>query len=63
MKIKAQVKSDQVFGVLVELSDGDHRDHAIKFVAHRSYDRLLCGHVYCGFCQDCSQVECVRRRL
>ena len=63
MKTKVQVKSDQIVGVLVDLSDGDHRDLAIKFVAHRGYDRLLCGHVYRGLCQNCSQVECDRRRL
>jgi hypothetical protein len=54
-----QAKSDQVIGVLVDLSDG----HAIKFVSHRGYDRLLCDHVYSGFCQDCSQYECDKRRV
>jgi hypothetical protein len=39
-------QKEQVIAVLVDLSTGNHRDHAAKFVAHRSYDRLLCDHVY-----------------
>jgi hypothetical protein len=62
-KKTVQGESEQVIGVLVNLSDGDHRDHAIKFVAHRTYDRLLCDHVFSGFCQECSQYKCDRRRL
>jgi hypothetical protein len=59
----AKAESDQVIGVLIDLSDGDHTDHAIKFVAHRRYDKLLCEHVYMGHCADCSQHKCTRRRF
>jgi hypothetical protein len=63
MKTKAQAKSDQVIGVLIDLSDGDHKGHAIKFVAHRSHDSLLCDHVYFHFCPECPQFECDRRSI
>ncbi|MCJ7634611.1 hypothetical protein MUP77_19745 [Candidatus Bathyarchaeota archaeon] len=49
-------------GVLVDWKTENSRDYAIKFIAHTGFDKLLCDHVYFGFCQDCSQVECDRRR-
>ena len=48
-----------VQGVVVELVEGS----AIKFVAHRGYDKLLCEHVYLRFCPDCSQDRCERRHV
>ena len=42
------VLENRVVGVLVDLSEGS----AIKFVAHRGYDKLLCDHVYFRFCLD-----------
>lgn len=48
-----------VQGVVIELPEGP----AIKFVAHRGYDKLLCEHVYLRFCPDCSQTQCGRRRV
>jgi hypothetical protein len=62
-KKTVQAEPDQVIGVVIDFSDGDHRDHAIKFVAHRGYDQLLCDHVYCRFCPACPLYECDRRRL
>ncbi len=55
----AEEEMIQVQGVVVELSEGP----AIKFVAHREYDRLLCEHVYLRFCPDCPQDRCERRRV
>jgi len=56
-------ETEKIVGVLIDFSDGDHRDRAVKFVAHRGYDRLLCDHVYFRFCQDCPQYECDRRSV
>jgi len=36
---------------------------AIKFVAFRGYDKLLCNHVYMGFCPNCPQYKCRKRRV
>jgi len=58
-----RTQKEQVIAVLVDLSTENHRDHAVKFVAHRDYDRLLCDHVYHGFCPDCPQIKCERRRV
>ena len=43
----------------IELPEGS----AIKFAAHSGYDKLLCEHVFHGFCQQCSQYKCNKRRL
>ena len=56
-------QKEQIIAVLIDLSTGNHRDHAVKFVAHKKYDRLLCDHVYHGFCADCPQYKCDRRRV
>jgi hypothetical protein len=53
------VLENRVVGVLVDLNEGS----AIEFVAHRGYDRLLCKHVYFGFCAECPLIECGKRRL
>ena len=55
----AKLKTQNVIGVLLDLSEGS----AIKFVSHRGYDALLCNHVYFGFCQNCPQHKCRKRRL
>jgi len=54
-----KLKSQMVVGVLVDLSEGS----AVKFVAHRGYDKLLCNHVYMGFCPNCPQYRCGKRRI
>lgn len=56
-------ESEQIVGVIIDLQDGDHKDQAIKFISHRSFDRLLCDHVYFHFCPECSQYECGRRSV
>jgi hypothetical protein len=48
-----------IIGVLLDLPEGS----ATKFVSHRGYDKLLCEHVYFGFCQDCPQYRCRKRRI
>lgn len=34
-----------------------------KVIFHRGYDKLLCKYVYLGFCQNCEQYNCIRRRV
>ena len=46
-------------GFVVELPEGS----AIKFVAHKGYDKLLCEHVYMKFCPDCPQDRCEKRGI
>ena len=58
-KVETKQMEDKIVGVVVELSEGS----AIKFVAHRGYDKLLCEHVYHGFCQACPQYKCRKRRV
>lgn len=53
------LETERTVGVVVELSEGI----AIKFVAHSGYDKLLCNHVYMGFCQNCPQYKCRKRRV
>lgn len=48
-----------IIGVLIGLSEGS----AIKFIAHRGYDSLLCNHVYMSFCPQCPQYKCKKRRI
>jgi hypothetical protein len=36
-------------------------EHRVIF--HRGYDKLLCNYVYFGFCPDCGQYNCIRRRV
>jgi hypothetical protein len=62
-KKTVQGESEQVFGVVIDVSDGDHKNHAVEFVPHRGYDKLLCNHVYFGFCQVCPLYECDRRNI
>jgi len=57
--VKAKVESKQIIGVLVDLNEGA----AIKFIAYRGFDKLLCSHVYFGFCPQCSQYECEKRSV
>lgn len=52
-------EASTVKGVLIKLLEGS----AIKFVAHRGFDKLLCNYVYCGFCQNCPQYKCEKRCL
>jgi hypothetical protein len=63
MKTKAKLVSSLCIGVLVDWNDGNHKDHAIKFISHRGFDRLLCDHVYFRFCLECPQYECDRRSV
>ena len=55
----AKLKIEKPIGVLVDLFEGS----AVKFVAHRVYDALLCNHVYMRFCQNCSQYKCKKRKV
>jgi len=55
----AKLKIEKPIGVLVDLFEGS----AVKFVAHRGFDALLCNHVYMGFCQNCPQYKCRKRRI
>ena len=59
VKPKISECSVHVIGVLVDLFEGS----AVKFVAHRGYDKLLCSHVYMGFCPNCPQYRCRKRRI
>jgi len=61
--VEAEVKPKRFVGVLIDWNDGEHKDYAIKFVAHRDYDKVLCDHVYFRFCPECPQYECDRRRI
>ena len=54
-----KLKSQEIVGVLVDLPEGS----AVKFVAHRGFDALLCNHVYMGFCPNCPQYKCGKRRV
>lgn len=57
--VEIQLEDSQVIGVLPNISEGS----AIKFIRHRGYDKLLCEHVYFGFCPDCPQYKCKKRAL
>jgi hypothetical protein len=59
MMEKAKTEKSIADVVLVDLSEGS----AIKFISHRGYDALLCNHVYMGFCQNCPQHKCRKRRI
>jgi len=59
VKQKVSEINSHAIGVLIDLSEGS----AVKFVAHRGYDALLCNHVYMGFCQNCPQYKCRKRRI
>jgi len=57
--IMENAETQEFIGILVDLPEGS----AIKFVSHRGYDKLLCNHVYMGFCQNCPQYRCRRRKV
>jgi len=57
--VEIKLGDSQVIGVLLDLPEGS----AILFVNHRGYDKLLCDHVYFGFCPDCPQHKCRKRRI
>lgn len=49
----------EIIAIMLDLDEGS----AIKFIAHRGFDTLLCHHVYLGFCQNCPQYKCRKRRV
>jgi hypothetical protein len=62
-RLSAKHAHPQYVGVLIDWGDENPKDYAIKLVAHKGFDKLLCDHVYFGLCGDCSQTRCGRRRL
>ena len=57
-KQKISEYNSHAVGVLIDLPEGS----AVKFVAHRGYDALLCNHVYMRFCPNCPQYKCRKKK-